>query len=80
MWECDGSPVVGTNPEDSPQLTCPWGYDNDPVTGWDGQSQTDLAILDGTGSPITCTGTANDQPIDPTESGTSDGSGCVVTP
>jgi hypothetical protein len=82
-YECDGSPITGTNPSTSVQATCAWGYSNDPVFGWDGQTGCGTGgsvPCDGQGNPISCTGTVDSQPIDPTEFCTSDGSGCVVTP
>ena len=81
-YECDGSALTdGQN--NSVQSTCPWGFDNDPVTGWDGESECgadNSEPCDGQGNPIACTGTVDSQPIDPTEFCTSNGSGCVVTP
>jgi hypothetical protein len=78
VFECDGSAMTGQSL--SPQLTCPWGFDNDPVIGWDGENETgDGRPADGNNNPILCSGTVDSQPIDPTEFCTSDGSGCVVT-
>jgi hypothetical protein len=81
-YECDGSPLTdGQSPNLQP--TCAWGFDNDPVIGWDGQSLCGLKgaqPCDGQNNPINCTGTVDSQPIDPTEFCTSDGSGCIVTP
>ena len=81
VFECNGQPLSGGGSA-SPQPTCPWGFSNHPVTGWDGVSihGTTSAPLDGGGSPFACSGTVDSQPIDPTEFCTSDGSGCVVTP
>jgi len=81
-FECDGSPLTDGQ-SNSVQSTCPWGFDNDPLIGWDGESECGVASAvpcDGQGNPISCTGTVDSQPIDPTEFCTSDGSGCVVTP
>jgi hypothetical protein len=81
-FECDGSPVT-TGQSVSPQLTCPWGFDNDPVVGWDGVDECGTDNSEpcaGNSSPMFCTGTADSQPIDPTEFCVSDGSGCIVTP
>lgn len=80
VFECNGQPLSGGKSR-SPQRTCPWGYDNDPVTGWDGVSihGSNSGPLDGQGNTFACSGTVDSQPIDPTEFCTSDGSGCVVT-
>jgi hypothetical protein len=80
-FECDGSPLTNGQ-QNSVQSTCAWGFDNDPVIGWDGESECGSGgePCDGEGNPIHCTGTVNSQPIDPTEFCTSDGSGCIVSP
>ena len=78
-FECDGSALVGQSP--SVQSTCPWGFDNDASVGWDGVTECgNDAPCNGQGSPMSCTGTVDNQPVDPTEFCVSDGSGCIVTP
>ena len=80
VWECNGE-LITDGQGDSPQATCPWGFSNNAVNGWDGQNWVQgKGPVDSNNDQITCSGTPDDRPVDPTEFCTSDGSGCVDTP